>query len=84
MHTQRSHIMAIGKDMEGYLVVDCRACHDFLSLYPNWKLSWISRNQNRLALKIVKWAVQSHHVDNVESADIPPVILNCDWFYKPP
>lgn len=32
-----------GKDIEGYLVVDCRACHNLLSLHPNWKLSWISR-----------------------------------------
>ncbi|KAB1221620.1 hypothetical protein CJ030_MR2G024071 [Morella rubra] len=73
-----------GKDMKGYLVADCRACHDYLALYPNWKLSWISRKLNCLAHKIVKWAVQTHRVGHIDLADIPSVILNCDWLYKPP
>ncbi|KAB1204851.1 Mitogen-activated protein kinase kinase kinase YODA [Morella rubra] len=44
-----------GEDLEGYLVADCRACHDFLSLHPNWKLSSIPRKRNRLGHKIAKW-----------------------------
>ncbi|KAB1213706.1 hypothetical protein CJ030_MR5G016189 [Morella rubra] len=34
------------KDLEGYLVADCKACHAALSLHPLWSLSWIPRQQN--------------------------------------
>ncbi|KAB1226516.1 hypothetical protein CJ030_MR1G018135 [Morella rubra] len=79
-----SAIIQNGKDVEGYLVADCKVCHDILSLHPNWNLTWVPRKRNCLAHKIAKWAVQTRRSGSIAAADIPPFILNCDWLYKPP